>query len=194
MPGKIPISALRLSPSLLHSQSLNNHTWPYPSEDRPPASVLLCQGLIARLSGLNKTIAQVMLSTGCRAREVLNIRICDISVTGHLFIRALKKSQSRMVYYPSLISYAHPQRHPNSHLIFGHHSYDKYYRSIIQLLPANSPRSSIRLKVSNLFRVAAADMASSISRGHASVPSIYLGHKSPRSTTYYLTQKEKSDG
>jgi integrase len=183
-----------LFPKQLRSHSLTNHLQDDSPADRLPVSVRLCLSVIDRLTGLNKVIALAMLSTGSRVVEILNLRIHDISQTGHVVIRATKLSQSRVVFYPALVPFAHPKKFHHSHLIFGFHSYFKFYRAVRPLLPGDSPRSRQRLKVSNLFRCAAADLAAYLSNGDRSIPSVFLGHKSPRSTSYYLKLKETING
>jgi integrase len=180
----------KLFPSPLRRESLTNQCQNPPGSDRLPESVQSVLLLIEQLSGLNKTIALFMLSSGCRINEVLNIRYRDIRKTGHVCIRASKRSRSRVVFYPQFSTFAeNALRNPNGGP-FQFHTYKKFYRAFKQLLPGDSPHSAIRQKVSNLLRCAAADLAQSLSNGDTSVPPEFLGHKSPRSTTFYLTERK----
>jgi len=183
-----------LFPSQPHSQSLPNQLQQGSISDRLPATVRLCLDLVRDLSGINKQLAMIMLSTGCRANEVLNITVRDIYPTGHIFIRASKRSQSRVVYYPDLIHFAVPHKRPYDHKVFGFHHYCKFYRSVRRLLSAGSPRSRVRRKVTNLFRCAAADIARLVSQGDPDIATIFLGHKSTRSTESYTQIKEQPNG
>jgi integrase len=180
----------KLFPLPIRRDSLTNQSPKLPETDRLPETVRSVLSLIDQLTGLNKTIALFMLSSGCRINEVLKIRFRDIRPTGHVCIRASKRSHSRVVFYPSFATYAsNALRNPNGGP-FQFHTYKKFYRAFKQLLPGDSPHSAIRQKVSNLLRCAAADLAQSLSDGDTSVPPEFLGHKSTRSTTFYLSERK----
>ena len=183
-----------LFPSQPRPQSLPSHLRPGSISDRIPESVRLCLDLITRLNGINKQLAMIMLSTGCRANEVLNITVRDIYPTGHIFIRASKRSQSRVVFYPDLVHFAVPHKRPYDHKVFGFHHYAKFYRSVRNLLQHGSPRSKVRRKVTNLFRCAAADISTLVAQGDPNIATIFLGHKSTRSTQSYTQIKEQPHG
>lgn len=183
-----------LAPSLSRSLSLCKDVGVSVKSRSLPPSVVLCLDVASKLSGRNKTIALALLHTGCRIQEILNLRFVDVSITGHIFIQALKKSTSRVVYYPPFKAFICIPPRPPHDLLFPRHDYGKFRRAVVDLLPPDSPRSSVRLKVANLFRVAAADLALSLSDGDSSIPQEYLGHKSPRSTHFYLSNKGKTHG
>jgi len=175
-------------------QSMLNHLPAATDTEQHSIELRICLKLIEKLSGPGKIVAQVMLATGCRASEVLSLTVGDISNTGHIFIRARKSSVQRIVYCPLLVPYAYPRKYPLSHKIFGHYSYFKFYRSLIRLYPGSFPRSAVRQKVSNLFRCAAAQISRSFDGSSPLQSQIFLGHKSPRSTAFYLQSRGKPNG
>ena len=183
-----------LFPSQPRSHTLSNQLQPRSASPGIPRSVRLCLDAIQKLSGLNKIIAEFMLCSGCRVHEVLQLEIRDISETGHVLIRAGKRSQNRVVYFPALRRFAFPTRKPPNSKVFPFHNYWKFYRSFRSAIPGAPPRSRFRNKITNLLRCAAADLSAHLSRGDSSIPSVFLGHKSPRSTDSYLQTKGVPNG
>lgn len=142
--------------------------------------------LINQLQPTPRLIAVIQLTTAARIQEVLDLRHRDVTLDGMLFIRASKRSRSRVAYCPDILPRISQKDAHKDLLIFAPYNYWNYRRDIISQLGSHLPTTNSRRIVSNLFRRLAAQNAFTLSGGDLPTVSHTLGHCSPRSTEIYL--------
>lgn len=168
------------------SQCLVSHLPILPLTPAQRSLVHLALDVISQLSGYNKIIAEFILSSGARVNEILSLTPRHVSVTGHVFIAASKRSVSRVVFFPAILPYCLNTPEAQDQPIFRRHDYWRFYRAVKACTRGRAPHSMVREKVSNLFRCAAAIIASQFGQGSNAVSAEFLGHRNPHSSQYYL--------
>lgn len=132
--------------------------------------------------------------SGARAQEVLSLTWANVHPGGWIYVKAGKGSTKRAVYVGDLIA-SHPAIRRDPELpLFGSLTYYKYYRLVKTAAGARLRRTSNRFRVTNLFRAAAAELVRALACGAPEAAQHLLGHKSARSTRYYLQKEEVHNG
>lgn len=178
----------------IRSQSLASQCRPDPQLLEYPRSLRAAEDIIYRLQGPSQLVARIQMASGARAQEILSLTWADVHAEGWIYVEASKGSIRRAVYVGELIR-KHPalRRAPELRL-FGSLTYQKYYRLVKAAAGARLRRTAVRLRVTNLFRVAAAELARCIAHGNPEAAQHLLGHKSGRSTRYYLKPERNHHG
>ena len=133
-----------------------------------------------------KYLVFIMLVSGCRISEVLNIRDCDISGNYRIVIHGSKGSNNRVIYVPEL---------PGGKLNIGNSGfklfsvYSRFY--VYRVLKKHgmyiSKEGNKNLAVTHSFRNVYASEVHQIV-GSSKEKSEALGHKSQKSREYYERQ------
>jgi len=179
----------RLSPSILAPHSVCKELSSREISNTQPQVVRDCLDLIDQLDGYALHVARIMLFTGCRLQEAINIRFSDISAQGFIFINALKGSISRVVYYPEIRSIVNPALISSTGKVFRNYNRWRFYRALRNTGFNKFQHSRCRSKLGNMFRVASAEICRSFSGVDSTTPSEFLGHRNPRSTEFYRQAK-----
>lgn len=143
--------------------------------------------LINQLPELPAAIARIMLVTGARAHEILNLEVKDVGTTGHILVRAGKGSDSRVCYCPDVLPFRRQAISNQQTRLFHHFSYHKLRRAFKAAAKSSTLDSTPTRLVTNLLRRAAADLSDSFGGQDHSLAQRFLGHRSPSSTLYYLS-------
>lgn len=144
--------------------------------------------LIDRLSGPSQHLARFLLYSGVRLQEALNVRYGDVDQQGFILVRALKRSASRVIYYPDILDLINPAICDPSRKVFHTLNRWRFYRAIHATGFSKFQRSRLRRKLGNQFRVAAAEICRALGRGNSEAATRFLGHKNSRSTEFYRSQ------
>lgn len=130
-----------------------------------------------------KYLVFIMLVSGCRISEALNIRGCDISGNYRIVIHGSKGSNNRVIYVPVLpvgkLIISSP-----SFLVFGLYSRFYVYRVLRKHGIYVSKEGNKNLAVTHSFRNVYASEVHQIV-GSSKEKSEALGHKSQKSREYY---------
>jgi len=145
--------------------------------------------LIERLSGPAKDVARAQLYAAARACEILDLKPSDIEENGFVCINARKGSSSRTCYLPHLVPYRRRAIALETQRVFAGFTYGKYRAALLNAADGVIPSTGEHYIFSNTFRRAAAELARGLAKGDVRVAQYTLGHKSLRSTQYYLTKK-----
>jgi len=141
-----------------------------------------------------RAVADLQLATAARAVEVLDIRNGDVDLLGHVLVHARKRSRDRVVFYPAVLRWVSRLAEHESRPIFWPVTYRQYYWTLHKLGASAVIHTNGRRVVTNIFRRASALMAWSLSNRNVSVAAEMLGHKSLRSTLYYLPREAVTHG
>jgi len=174
-----------IAPNILAPHSVSKELLNRSISRAQPAVVRDCLDLIGKLDGHALHIARIMLYTGCRLQEAINIRFSDVSSQGFIFINALKRSVSRVVYYPQIASLINPSLSGTSGKLFRNYNRWRFYRALHNTGFDKFQHSKCRTKMGNMFRVASAEICRSFPGVDTGTPSEFLGHRNPRSTEFY---------
>lgn len=175
--------------SSLRFQSLSNQ-YLLPLPDQEISEVIRsAEAIIDRLPWPAKLVAQIQMVTGARAIEILSLCWKDVYREGWIYVDAKKGSAGRAVYIGELLAH-HPAKNRHPELpIFGALRYQQYYRLVKSTAGPSLRRSRVRFRVTNLFRCAAAQIARTVASGDIQSAQHLLGHRSPRSTHFYLKER-----
>jgi integrase len=128
-------------------------------------------------------IAMIMLESGCRVSEVLNIRSTDITPTGRIVIKGLKRSHDRVI-NPSSVAQQTLKKRNSPGTIFMGISRFHVYRSFKSVGLQHSFNDRERNSVTHLFRHYVALDLQQTDHGKKAITT-GLGHKSNNSADHY---------
>lgn len=125
-----------------------------------------------------------LLVSGCRVRELLNVKWSDISVFGQVIISGSKGSSSRAFSIPGydiiLIGFRDRQQNPFFCLSYGY-----VYRSLIRHGVSQESGTGGRRKIAHSLRYSTVEALMSQTEDVKKVADI-IGHRTQKTTEYYL--------
>ena len=129
--------------------------------------------------------------SGCRIREILNLRGRDIVDSQTIIIHGLKRSASRMIRVPELTPLlSRAIMYPDLHLF--HHNYIYVYRECLARGIFTKHLNSKHRSVTHLLRYNKISQLRAVAENTKTV-SDCIGHRTEKTTQKYL-DKEKKDG
>lgn len=132
---------------------------------------------------LFKYLVYLLLVSGCRISEALNVRGCDVTGCYRIVLHGSKGSNNRVVFLP-LLSEGGLGVTPPSVLVWGIYSRFYVYRVLKKHGIYLSKEGNKNMAVTHSFRNAVAAELQLIV-GSTAEKSIALGHKSQKSRQYY---------
>jgi integrase len=141
---------------------------------------------VSELSGMARLIAEIMLASGARVSEILNLTPEQVASSDHILIMAGKGSTVRVAYVPQIHPFVVRAQRLGLTRLFTGYSYKMFRRDLARQCPSVFLSSSSKRCITNIFRRTAAEIALALSQGDPHAAQEFLGHKSPRSTTHYL--------
>lgn len=157
--------------------------------DRLTPQLQFINDLIESMNGLSRTFAMILLETGARPQEILNLVTGDSHTNGSILIRSAKKGQDRLAHSVTFRTMIPKENCDPTVQPFRNYSYRKFYRAVMKTGMIQTGNKLIHVPVGRLFRQAYASIVNDLSNGDIETVAHTLGHKQSKNSAYYLPKK-----